>query len=72
VLLKFLIMGVKFTELIRKDVSVRYEIEILLSILFLHADHIVTKTIFSGDFITLREMVDFLVFIKTFIKVTLA
>ena len=72
VLLEFLIMCVKFSELIRKNVSVGYEIEILLSILFLHADHIVTKSIFSRDFVTLREMIDLLIFIETFVEVALA
>jgi hypothetical protein len=53
-LFEFLVMCIKFSKLIGKNVSVGYEIEILLSILFLHADHIVTKSIFSCDFVTLK------------------
>jgi hypothetical protein len=65
-------MRIKFSELIWKNVGVRDEIEILLSILFLHSDHIVTKSIFSCNFITLREMIDLLIFIEALIEVALA
>lgn len=71
-LLEFLVVSVEIAKLVWKDVSVWHEIEILLAKLLLHADHIVTQSIFSSDFIALREMVDLLVLIEPFIEVALA
>lgn len=62
-LLQLLIMSIEISELIWKDISIRYEVEVLLSKLFLHSYHIVTKSVFLCDFITLRKVINFLVFI---------
>ena len=44
----------------------------LLSISFLHSNNIEAKSILPCDLMTLREMVDLLVLIQTFIEITLA
>ena len=44
----------------------------LLSIPFLHSDHIKAKSIFPCNFMTLRKVIDLLVFIEAFIEITLA
>jgi hypothetical protein len=65
-------MSVEVTEFIWKNVGVWYEIEVAFPELFLHADHIIAKSVLSSDLITLREMIDFLVLIQAFIQVALA
>ena len=62
-LLKFLVMSIKISELIWKDVSIRYEVKVLLSKSFLHSYHIIAQSVFSRDFITWWKMIDFLIFI---------
>lgn len=71
-LLQLLIVGIEITEFIWEDIGVRDEIEGCLSKFLLHADHIVAKTVLSGDFIGLREVVDFLELVQSFIKIALA
>lgn len=71
-LLQLLIVLVEFTKLIWEDVGVWYEVEVLLSISFLHPDHVEAKSIFPCDLVALWEMIDFLVFIQAFIQVALA
>ena len=72
VLPQFLIMSVEFSELVREDVSVWNKVKVVLSVLLLHADDIATESIFPRDFVTLREMVDLLELVQTFINVGLA
>jgi hypothetical protein len=72
VLLQFLIVIVEVTELIRQDVSVWAEVERRLAKSFLHAHDVEAESVFSGDFITLGEMVDLLILIQAFILVRLA
>lgn len=72
VLLKLLIVSVEVTELIREDVGVRNEVKVLFAEFLLHTDHVKTKTIFSCYFVALREVIDFLVFVETFVEITLA
>jgi hypothetical protein len=72
VLLQFLIVIVEVAELIRQDVSVWAEVERRLAKSFLHAHDVEAESVFSGDFITLGEMVDLLILIEAFILVRLA
>jgi hypothetical protein len=62
-LLQLLVMLIKFSKFIRKNVSVRYKIKMLLSKSLLHSNNIETQSIFSSNFMTLGKMVDFLVLI---------
>jgi hypothetical protein len=71
-LLKLLVMGIEITEFIWKDIGIRDEIERRFTEFLLHADHIVEETVLSGDFIGLREVVDFLELVQSFIKIALA
>ena len=71
-LLQFLIMGVKITEFIWQDICIRYKVKILFTKAFLHANHVIAESILAGNFIRLRVMINFLVFIKTFIDIGLA
>jgi hypothetical protein len=71
-LLKLLVVFVEFTEFIRKNISIRYEVKVLFTISFLHSNNVEAKSIFSGDFVTLWEMIDLLVFVESFVKVALA
>lgn len=57
---QFLVVRVEFTKLIGKDVGVGHKVEVVLSILLLHSDNVAAESVFSGDFVTLREMVDLL------------
>ena len=71
-LLQLLIMLIEFSKLIWQDVSVWNEVEMLLSVSLLHPHHVEAETILSRDFVALREMIDFLVLVKPFVKVALA
>lgn len=44
----------------------------LLTIFLLHPDDVEAKSIFTRDFVTLRKVIDFLIFIETFVEITLA
>lgn len=72
VLLKLLVVVIKIAEFIRENVGVGYEIESCLSEAFLHAHHIKTEPVLASDLVTLREVVDLLVFIKALVLVRLA
>ena len=71
-LLKLLIVSVEITKLVWQYIGVRNEIERSLSEFFLHPHHVIAKSIFPGDFIALREMIDLLVFVQAFVEVALA
>jgi len=71
-LLKFLVMLVEFTKLIGEDVSVWHKVKLRLSKPLLHPHNIKAKSIFTGDFMTLREMINLLILIEAFIQITLA
>lgn len=60
VLPQFLVVRIEFTELVGEDVGVGHKVEVVLSILLLHSDNVAAESVFSGDFVTLREMVDLL------------
>jgi hypothetical protein len=72
VLLQFLIVVVEVAEFVREDVCVRREVERTLAVSFLHAHHVEAKAVLASDFVTLRELVDLLVFVETFELVRLA
>lgn len=67
-LCKHLIMGLEFSQLIRENIGIRDDIiDPTPSKLLLHLHNVVAKSVLSGDFIARREMIDSLVFIKTFV-----
>lgn len=65
-------MSIKVTKFIWEDIGIWDEIKRSFSKFFLHTNHIVTETVLSGDFIWLREVIDFLELVQSFIKITLA
>lgn len=71
-LFKLLIVFVKFAKLIRKNVSVGYEVVVLFAISLLHPHNIETESVFASDFMTLREVIDLLVFVQPFVEIALA
>ena len=71
-LLELLVVSVEVMELVREDVSVWDEVELTSAKSLLHLDIVETKSVLSGDFITLWEMIDSLEFVQTFIQVALA
>ncbi len=71
-LLQFLVVGIEITEFVWKDIGIWDEIERGFTEFLLHTDHIVAKTVLSGDFIGLRKVVDFLELVQAFIKIALA
>ena len=68
-LLKFLVVCVEISEFIWQDVRIRNEIEILLSELFLHPHHVVAERVLPRDFVTLREVVQFLILVQPLVNV---
>jgi hypothetical protein len=62
-LLKFLVVGVEITKLIRQDVGIRDEVEVGFPKFLLHADHVVAETILARDLVALGEVVDLLVLV---------
>lgn len=71
-LLKLLVVIIEVTELVGEDVSVRTEVEGILAKSLLQSHNIEAQTVLSCDFITLREMIDLLVLVKSLVLVTLA
>ena len=71
-LFEFLIVSVKVAKLIWKDISVRDEIKVLFTEFLLHSYHIKAQPVLASDLVTLREVVDLLVFVKPFVEVRLA
>ena len=62
-------MGVEVMELIRQDVRIRNKVELFSTEALLHLHIVIAKTVFSRDFIALREVIDSLEFVETFIEV---
>ncbi len=60
-------MRIEVLKFIWQDVGVRYEIELTSAKAFLHFDIVEAETIFSGDFMTLRKVIDSLKFVETFV-----
>ena len=71
-LTQLLIMSMEVMKLIRQDVSVRNEIKLRPAKSLLHLYIVETKSVFSGDFVALREVVDALKFVQTLIEITFA
>lgn len=71
-LFELLVVLIELTKLVRKDVGIRNEVEVLLSKPFLHSHDVEAKPILSSDFMTLREMIDLLIFVQAFIEIALA
>jgi len=59
-------------ELIRQDVSIRGEVELLPAELILHFDKVVAETVLASDLVTHRKVVDALVLVEAFIEETFA
>jgi hypothetical protein len=71
-LFKLLVVRIEVTKFVWQDVSVRYKVKVRLAEFLLHADHIVAEPVLSCYFVALREMIDLLELIQTFIKIALA
>ena len=71
-LLQLLIMLIKFSKLVWQNIGIWHEIEMLFSKPFLHPHTVEAESILSRDLMTLREMVDLLILIKSLVKVALA
>ena len=65
-------MVVEVAEFVGQDVCVRAEIESILAESFLKPDYVKAKSILAGDLVTLREVIDLLVLIKTLILIAFA
>ena len=65
-------MLIEFPELVWQNIRIRNEIKMLFAKPFLHPHNIVAQSVLSGNFVTLWEMVDFLVFVQALIKIAFA
>ena len=66
-------MRLKLASLVRKYIGVGdYIIDAISPEFLLHLHYVVAESVFSGDFITLREVIDPLVLIKTLVQILLA
>ena len=57
-------------ELIRQNVCIRNKVELFSAEALLHLHIVIAETVLSRDFIALREVIDPLEFVETFIEVT--
>jgi len=64
-------MSMEVVELIWQNVSIWDEIVLISSKSFLHLHIIVAEPVLSCDFVALREVIDPLKLIESFVKVTL-
>ena len=71
-LAKFCVMGVEVVEFVWQNVGVRNEIILIPAKSLLHLHIIVAKSIFSGDFVALWEVIDPLKFVQAFVQVAFA
>ena len=71
-LLEPLVVSQKVTILVRQDVSVRVEVEVLSAKLFLHFDVVKAHPVLPGDLVRMWKMVQPLVLIQPLVKVSLA
>ena len=69
VLLEFLVVIVKVTKLIGKNVGIWREIKCTFAEALLHSDDVEAESIFACDLVRLREVIDFLVLIQAFVLV---
>ena len=66
-LLQLLIVLIELTKFVGKNICIWDIVKVLLAVSFLHPYHVETESIFTGNLMTLREMVDFLVFVEAFV-----
>ena len=71
-LFELLVVFVKFSKLIWKNIGIWHKIEMLFAKSFLHPHNIKAEPVLSGDFIALREVINLLILIESFIQITLA
>ena len=71
-LLELLIVLIKLSKFIRKNVSIRHKVKVLLSMLLLHPDHVETEPVFAGDLVALRKMIDLLILVQALVKIAFA
>ena len=71
-LFELLVVLVELTKLVWKDVGIWNKVKMLLAESFLHSYDVEAKTVFSRDFMTLRPMVNFLVFVEAFVEIAFA
>ena len=64
-------MAIKISKFIRQIVCIRDDIKFFFAIFFLQSDNVWAKAILSSQFIAIWKMVNFLVFIETFIDILL-
>jgi hypothetical protein len=60
---QLLIVSIELPKLIRQDISVRHKVEVVLAVLLLQTDHVAAESVFAGDLVALRKVVDLLVLI---------
>ena len=70
-LLQLLVVLIELSELIRQDVCIRRKVVMLFAILLLHPHYVEAKPVLPGDLMTLREMVDLLIFIQALVQIAL-
>ena len=64
-------MIVKVSEFVWDHVGVRQEVKFLLAELVLHLYDVDSKLIFAGDLLRRREVIDLLILVQAFVKVSL-
>ena len=64
---QLLVVSVELSELVRQNISIGHEIKVRLPVFLLHADDVVAETVLPRYLVTLREMVDLLVLVQSFI-----
>jgi len=69
---KFLVVGVEVMKFVWQDIGIRNEVILTAAKSLLHLDIVVAKSIFPGNLIALREVIDLLILVKALILVALA
>ena len=69
-LLQLLVVVVEVAKLLWQDVGVGSNVESRLAVLLLHTYCIVAHTIFAGDLMAARELINLLILVKTLVLVT--
>lgn len=70
--LKALEVCIELSIFIRQHISIRNEVKKGLAMFLLHLHNVLAQVIFPSNLITLREMINFLVFIQPFIEIAFA
>ena len=64
-------MVVECFVLVRQDVSIRDNVKGIFAETFLHLHHIEAESVLPGNFVTGWEVINLLVFVQSFIQITL-